>query len=173
MIQIAEPAAANDLFDLAVELAPRNRRLLFFCSCQWPRWKGGRCHRTAIAELILEIAKERRVPTQVIEWPGHEPSLIDLAVIPEVFQAVLRGRQTVPVGRSHRLDEIAGLPWCSIARLHSNDDEIIRVVGPVAWRLGEWSLPILWAPDDPQMSMHDCRRKARKMRQVMGLDAAG
>ena len=56
MIQIAEPEAANDLLDLAIRSQQHDRRLLFFCSCQWPRWKGGRCHRTAIADLVLKIA---------------------------------------------------------------------------------------------------------------------
>jgi hypothetical protein len=39
-IQIAEPAAAEELLDLALESARNKQRLLCFCSCLWPRWNG-------------------------------------------------------------------------------------------------------------------------------------
>ena len=34
-IQIADPGAANDLLDLAVTSAKEDRRVIFFCSCEW------------------------------------------------------------------------------------------------------------------------------------------
>src|SRR5215470_2142601 len=34
-IQIADPSAADQLLDLALEAEDHKRRLLFFCSCQW------------------------------------------------------------------------------------------------------------------------------------------
>jgi hypothetical protein len=59
-IQIAEPAAADELLDLAIDSARRKQRLLFFCSCQWPRWDGEiACHRTTVADLVLTAAKKR------------------------------------------------------------------------------------------------------------------
>ncbi len=43
-IQIADPSAAYELLDLA--LARKKQRLLFFCSCPWPRCDGKiACHR--------------------------------------------------------------------------------------------------------------------------------
>src|ERR1043165_4587341 len=61
-IQIADPAAAEELLDLAVEMGQRKQRLLFFCSCQWPRCDGEiACHRTTVAGLVLEAAKRRGV----------------------------------------------------------------------------------------------------------------
>ena len=67
-IQIADPAAAGGLLDLALDLdsAGNKQRLLFFCSCQWPRDGETLCHRTAVAELVLESARER------CAWPATE-----------------------------------------------------------------------------------------------------
>jgi len=39
-IQIAEPSAADDLLNLAVESARHKQRVLFFCGCQWPMCDG-------------------------------------------------------------------------------------------------------------------------------------
>ena len=36
-IQIAEPRAVNELLDLANVAAEDQRRLIFFCGCEWPR----------------------------------------------------------------------------------------------------------------------------------------
>src|SRR6202521_3438043 len=55
-IQIADPSAADELFDLALESAGHKQRLLFFCSCQWPRFDGNFCHCTTVAGLILKAA---------------------------------------------------------------------------------------------------------------------
>src|SRR5947207_35541 len=59
-IQIADPSAADKLLDLALKSAQEKRRLLFFCSCQWPIDEGGNpCHRTTVADLVLNAAKRR------------------------------------------------------------------------------------------------------------------
>src|SRR4051812_10948490 len=59
-IQIADPTAADELLDLAVESAKRQQRILFFCSCQWPRCDGKiHCHRATVAELVLKAARKR------------------------------------------------------------------------------------------------------------------
>lgn len=58
-VQIADPSAANELLDLALESAKYKQRLLFFCSCQWPRYDGKiACHRTTVARLVLKAAKK-------------------------------------------------------------------------------------------------------------------
>src|SRR4051812_31310705 len=59
-IQIAEPKAADELLDLAIESARNKQRILFFCSCQWPRYDGKtHCHRTTVAGLVWKAAKNR------------------------------------------------------------------------------------------------------------------
>src|SRR5271157_2891979 len=52
-IQIANADAANVLLDLATASAGHKQRVLFFCSCQWPKCDGElACHRTKVAELV-------------------------------------------------------------------------------------------------------------------------
>src|SRR5436190_2047819 len=61
-IQIADPGAADELLDLAIDLTRHKQHLLFFCSCQWPRCDGEiHCHRATVAGLILKAAKKRGV----------------------------------------------------------------------------------------------------------------
>jgi hypothetical protein len=73
-IQIADPAAADELLDLAIESARHKQRLLFFCSCQWPRCDGKiACHRTTVAGLVLKAARKRGVSVEIVEWPGGDP----------------------------------------------------------------------------------------------------
>jgi hypothetical protein len=73
-IQIADPSAAEELLDLALDSGRTKQRLLFFCGCPWPRCNGKiACHRTTVAGLVLEAAKKRGVPVEIVEWPGGDP----------------------------------------------------------------------------------------------------
>src|ERR1039457_1373724 len=96
-VQIAEPSAADTLLDLALESARNKQRLLFFCSCQWPMCDGEiACHRSTVAELVLQAAQRRGESVEIVEWPGGEPVQIDLDVTPKVVAAVRKGRMTGP-----------------------------------------------------------------------------
>jgi hypothetical protein len=172
-IQIADPSAADELLALALEAAGHKRRLLFFCSCQWPRCDGEvACHRTTVAGLVLEAAKRRGVVVQVVEWPGGEPMQIDLDVTPQVFAAVRKGRMTVPLGKQPNLAEVAGLPWCSIATLHSNGHKLHRVIGPAIRQPDQWVLPVLFQSFDPATGLAGYEKEGEKLRQGWGLEAA-
>jgi hypothetical protein len=171
-IQIAEPAAADELLDVAVDLPRRKPRLLFFCSCQWPRCEGEiACHRTTVAELVLQAAKRRGVPVEVVEWPGGEPRQIDLDVTPQVFAAVRKGRMTVPLGNGPALAEVAGLPWCSIATLQPNGEKLQRVVGPAISQTNGWALPVLYCFFDPATGLGEYKKEAEDLRKGWGLEA--
>ena len=144
-IQIAEPGAADELLDLALDLAGKKQRLLFFCGCQWPKCDGKiACHRTTVAGLVLKAARMRGVQIEVVEWPGGEPKKIDLDVTPEDFAANGKGRLTVPLDKRVELAKIAGLPWCSMATLHSNGEELHQIVGPAIRQPDQWVLPVLY-----------------------------
>jgi len=86
-IQIADPSAADKLLKMAMDAARHKQRLLYFCSCQWPKCESGPCHRVTVAELVLKAAKRRDVPVEIVEWPGGEPRKMDLDVTPQVFAA--------------------------------------------------------------------------------------
>jgi len=172
-IQIAEPAAADELLDLAIDLARRKQRLLFFCSCQWPRCDGEiNCHRTTVAELVLEAAKKREVQVEIVEWPGGEPKQIELDVTPQLFAAVGKGRMTVPLGNPLDLAEIAGVPWCSVATLRSKGEQLHRVVGPAISRKDGWALPVLFHSFDPAAGLGEYQQEAGNLRRGWGLEAA-
>ena len=61
-IQIAKPAAAKDLLDLAIKLSKTKQRLLFFCSCKFNKFGGKpNCHRCTVAGLLIKAAKKQGV----------------------------------------------------------------------------------------------------------------
>jgi hypothetical protein len=171
-IQIANPGAADELLDLAIESARHKQRLLFFCSCQWPRCEGKiACHRTTVSGLVLKAARKRRVVIEVVEWPGGEPMQIDLDVTPKDFAAVKKGRMTVPLGKRPNLADVAGLPWCSIATLHFGGEKLHRVVGPAISQTTGWALPVLFCYLDPATGLNEYKKEAVKLRKGWGLEA--
>lgn len=137
-IQIAEPAAAGDLLDLGIEAANDRRRVIFFCSCPWPRW----CHRKTVATLVLKEAKRRKLTTEVIEWPGGTPVELDIKVTTDVVTAVLNGRSTIPLKNFKPLSKYAGLPWGSIVNALSNEDDARFICAPAKYLRREWQLPV-------------------------------
>jgi hypothetical protein len=170
-IQIADPSASDELLDLALDSARRKQRLLFFCSCQWPRFDGEiACHRTTVAGLVLKAAKKREVSVEVVEWPGGEAKHIDLDVTAKVFTTVRKGQWNISLDKQPELAEIAGLPWCSIATLHSNGEKLHRVAGPAIRQKDQWTLPVLSYFDDPEASLANYKREAGKLRQSRGLE---
>ena len=167
-IQIAEPSAADELLDLALESAAHKQRVLFFCSCQWPRFDGEiACHRTTVAGLVLEAASQRGVGVEIVEWPGGEPGQIDLDVTPAIFAAVRKDRMTVPLGKQPTLSEVAALPWGSIATLHSNGETLHRVVGPAICQTDQWALPVLSL--EPASDLAEYEGEGRTLRRRLGL----
>ncbi len=124
-----------DLLDLAVQSAKGDARLVFFCGCPYPK-RGGKlaCHRTTVAELLLKVAKKRRLPVDVVEWPGGKLKRIDVEVPPATFAAIAKGRMSVPLGKRPDLAHVAGLAWGSIATLHSGGASLHRTVAPAIWQ---------------------------------------
>ena len=172
-IQISDPGAADELLELAVESARQKQRLLFFCSCQWPRCDGEiACYRTTVAGLVLKAARKRGVEIEIVEWPGGEATQIDLDVTLKDFAAVKKGRMTVPLGKRPDLAEVAGLPWCSIATLHSDGEKLHRVVGPSISQTTGWALPVLFCYLDPATGLAEYKKEAKKLRKGWGLNAA-
>jgi hypothetical protein len=172
IVQIADPSGADDLLDLALESARHKQRLLFFCSCQWPKFDGElACHRTTVAELVLKAARKCRAEIEIVEWPGGATKQIEFDVTPEVFAAVRRGRKTVPLGRQPDLAEVAGLPWCSTVTLKSDGQTSHRVVGPAIRQPDKWVLPLMSDQLDASDTIADCQREAQTLRRTFGLDA--
>jgi hypothetical protein len=172
-IQIADPSAAQKLLDLALELSRQKQRLIFFCSCEWPREEGGfACHRTEVASLVLKAATNRAIHLKVVEWPGGEPKEIDLHVPRKDFTAIKRGRRTVPLGEKFDLAECAGLPWCSLAILHSGDETLRRMIGPAISQTTGWALPVLDDATGSTSGLREYKEEVTRLRSQWGLEAA-
>lgn len=143
-IQIRRPEAANDLINLAIKANKEKRRLIFFCACPWPKSHGkNKCHRAAVADLLVDAAEERTVPIRVVEWPGDERRRLRMDLDVEAFRAVRNRRMFIPLPRNTDWREFAGLPWGSIITFSCEKESIHRVVGPLIWRLGRWHIQIL------------------------------
>lgn len=143
-IQIAKPEAAYELLDLALKAAEQRRRLLFFCSCERPiNDHGEECHRVTVAKLVREAAKARGIAIRTVEWPGGEPTTIQLDVTPSILRAARRGRASLLLAEPVALAEVAGLAWGSIVQLRADGEELKVGTGPVKFQTGGWYLPLL------------------------------
>lgn len=165
-IQIAEPESANELLDLAISSAKENRRVIFFCSCEWPCY----CHRKTVATLVRKAAARRGISLETVEWPGGKPTHIHVELEPKLFQSVSKGRMYIPLNRQFDWAESGGPPWGSIASLHCGDETFHRLVGPVAWQKGKWTLPIAVAFFDPSTPISAYQKESAKFRKDNGLD---
>ncbi|MGH7136438.1 MAG: hypothetical protein ACREHD_11910 [Pirellulales bacterium] len=170
-VQIANPGAADDLLDLAIESARHAQRVVFFCGCEWPRC-GGKiaCHRTTVASLLLKAARKHGIRIEVVEWPGGEPTTVDLRVSPEVFAAARHGKMKVALGEQLPSPTLLGLPWCSVVTLRSGTDQLKTICGRAKHLRHEWCLPVQWLYFDPEKDLAAIERKAAHERAAFGLN---
>lgn len=143
-IQVADPAAADALLDLALRAAEEGRRALFFCACERPiDDQGEECHRVTVARLVRDAALRRGTAVQLVEWPGGHPERLDLEVPSSVLRAVQRGRASLPLADPEPLARYAGLPWASTVRLHAGGEDLVAAAGPARFSSQSWVLPVL------------------------------
>lgn len=168
-VQIAEPSAVNGLLDLAMEASEDQRRLIFFCGCEFPRCDGRvNCHRTTVAALTIKAARRRGLNIEVVEWPGGDPSQLDLPIDNKSFNDLLRGKLSIPTGRM-ALGESAGIAWASNATISADGQHVKAVIGPAQFRRQAWQLPVfVWGEDYTQPEI---QREAAKVRKANGFEA--
>ena len=143
-IQIANPAAAEDLLDLALDAAKKKRCVIFFCSCQWQKWDGEICcHRYVVGDLLLAAARKRKLSVKVVEWPGDDLQQLKIELAPKEFLAVKNGILFVPVENNANLGELNGPSWGSLVTFSSGPEKLRRSAGPLVWRKNSWQLPLL------------------------------
>lgn len=170
-IEIANPEAADDLLDLALEAAKHKQRVIFFCNCPWPRRKGQIiCHRAEVARLVLKAAKKRGLHVQVAEWPGEEPTEVDLRVSSDVFNAVQRGRKTIPLGPQLPLPTLLALPWYSVVTLRAGGDQLKAACGAAIYSRHEWCLPMQRLCDAPDFDPASIAKEVARDLKALGLN---
>jgi hypothetical protein len=128
-IEIKNPAAARELLQRALDRP--NRRVIFFCSCEYPVF----CHRKVVGQLVLKYAKERKAQVTVIEWPGEEPGA---ALTIEVSPATLRQferkqKKSIPIPSSMAVGDAAALPWGTMATMRAGEEQAMMLVGPASF----------------------------------------
>jgi hypothetical protein len=171
-IQIKEPDKVHALLDLAIKLNEGGQRVIFFCSCEFPYLEGQEeaCHRVTVARLLLEAAQERRVPVEIVEWPGGEPRSLDLWLAPNSARKVLRGGKSVPLESNASVEQFADLPWGSIIQVRSDFGEFPVAVGPPKRGRDRWYLPIPWDTANHHAIVSDLHSKVRGWRRNYGFE---
>ena len=168
-IQIAKPAAAKDLLELAIKLSKDNQRLLFFCSCEFNKFDGKtNCHRCTVAGLLIKNAKKQGVSIQVVEWPGGEPKNIKIETKPKLFDKIRKRRSNIPLPKDYDLAEIAGLPWGTVATFQCNGQQLHRIVGPAIRHKGKWALPVKCYFYNQDTSLAIYHKESEKIRKLHG-----
>ena len=169
--RIKEPAAAGELLDLAVEASKAGRRVVYYCACQTPC----RCHRYLVSKLLLEAARKRAQPVEIVEWPGGEPAAKEIAVALSrpAFDKVRRGAASVPLPAPVDLAKMAAVPWYSLLAVRPDDEGAAPtwrlVTGPAQYRKSGWALPVYDALDG--MSAAAMRAEVMRAREDQGYRA--
>lgn len=138
VIRIAEPGQTEDLLDYVILQARANRRVIFFCACEYLERNGAPlCHRALVATLLLETARRRSLPLTVVEWPGGDPE--DREV--EIPSWKGWNRVALPLGSELPRDGLATLPWYSFVRVRVGSERRAILSGPARFTGGEWRIP--------------------------------
>jgi len=174
-IRIKNPAAAETLLDIAEGAARDNRRVMYFCACEFPGVEGrdGCCHRTTVAGLVLEAARRRNRPLRVVEWPGGEPPSngFEVELAEPAFEKVRRGAVSIPLEEPVRLAEVAGLPWGTVtfAQCRGKGPEwyFRLLAGPARYAKAGWQLPVC-EDIDIEASSEEIRDQVREFREEWG-----
>lgn len=162
-VRIHRPAAAGELVDIATELSTLGGRIIFFCHCPIP----AECHRSVVADLLLENAARRGIDLTVDEWPGGEPVSITTNVQADTLKQVLRGRRSIPIARVMDLPRIAGLPWGSAVNLKGPGGSCWVTSGPARVTGGKWYLPVF--SEEPFDSEDEALESGHGMREAEGI----
>lgn len=168
---LEDPKAVTDLLDLALEAKRDNRRVIYFCGCEFPMYAGKiRCHRTLVTRILIREARKRDLDLSVVEWPGDEPRIWIKDVSPEMFDSVAKGRATLPLDWQRVSHMLSGLPFGSILTLKSRGRELHRLACPGMYKSGTWTIPFLYWYFDPDIPFRKYEEESEKMRMKFGLN---
>lgn len=150
-IQIADPGAVENLLQLVLNAHQDGRRVVFFCSCG----PVDGCHRQAVGDLVLAAARKADADLEVIEWPGGEPTTLEITTSRQILRQVARGRAWLPL---ERIDpSLFGTPWYSTATLTAEGESLSVLTGPAAFGPDGWRMPMLGLDDADSPRPEDLR----------------
>jgi len=115
-----------------------------------------------VADLLLSSAKRRHLDVGVGEWPGGEPSKLDVEVPSKDFKVFVRDGASLKTSLEPAVT--AGLPWGSLVTARNAHEEYPFLSGPGKPSRGKLVLPkLVWDFDDLQ-------RERRKLEREGGLE---
>lgn len=168
---LEDPKAVTDLLELALEAKRDNRRVIYFCGCDFPMFEGKiRCHRTLVTRLLIREARKLDLDLSVAEWPGGDPRIWIKDVSPKMFDAVAKGRATLPLDWQRVSHMLSGLPWGSILTLKSKGRELHRLTYPGMYKSGTWTIPFLEWYLDPEVAFEEYDEESDRVRKRLGLN---
>jgi hypothetical protein len=157
-IKINRPKDAELLLDLALEVAERNQRILFFCACEEP----ANCHRKSVGDLVLKEAGSRGQQIEIVEWPGGPAETLEERVPEAMFRKVQNGAKNLPLSARPDLARYGSIGWGSVVAVCHRDSRLVFVTGPAAYHLNRWALPLLSDPFDSVEDALDYSTRFRK-----------
>ena len=169
-IVIDDPSAANDRLELAIAAAKEKRRVIFFCSCRWPKTEDRiECHRVKVADLVLEAASAKGISIEVVEWPGGTRKPLEIQLSMPVFRKVCAGARSIPLPETINPVVLEGPAWATLAQLCCDQDSTLRLVGPAKWVKDRWTLEYIGWDDD--WTKVEYEERAKKLLVSEGWDA--
>jgi hypothetical protein len=139
-IKIKDPHEAELLLDIAIENMKKNRRVLFFCACPFPK----NCHRYEVGKLLIKAAKRRNLNLEVVEWPGGEPKEVQERVSGDVLKRLKNGAQILPLPAQTDPAKGMGLPWGSIVEIMGDSESLCFISGPAIYKQEKWGFPVVF-----------------------------
>lgn len=162
-IQIKEPSSSTVLFAEALKQSEKNRRVIVFCACEFPRF----CHRHVVAKLLVKDAERIGRRIRVTEWPGGKPIRTSVHVTEAVYKGICGKILNVRLSNRTMPRELVGLPWGSIVDVVSGEESIPIISGPAKYQNG-WLLPI-WEQPEANTPAAQIRRASEKWIKSHGL----
>jgi hypothetical protein len=169
-IKIADPFSSRLLLEEALVYAKRNRRVIFFCACEFPCSCRRSCHRQKVTEFLLEDAERSGHRIKITEWPGGAPKRKKVKVTEAIYREVCGSRKSVPLPSRLLPRDLVGLPWGSIVDVMSGKESIPIISGPPKFqkKKNRWTLPI-WEQHEPNTPTADLRRASKEWLKSNGI----
>ena len=135
-IVINNPSSISTITDLVKRES--NRRVIMFCACDAPVC----CHRSVVADLLLDYFTTKKESVNVVEWPGGEPRELVIPIEKKDFNSILKSGGVKDIPFPFQLDacDYYDLPWYSIATIKSGSRTKKVFTGPVFIHGGRWKL---------------------------------
>lgn len=162
-IEISDPFSSRILLQEALRYARENRRIIFFCACEFPR----SCHRHVVANLLLKDAERTGHQIRIAEWPGGTPIRSRVRVTTAIYDGINAGKVNVRLSNRSLPRDLVGLPWGSIVDVFAGKESLPIISGPAKFQNG-WILPI-WDQDESNVPGSKLRRTSQKWLNSKGI----